>query len=81
MNHDDEQMAAFSIEEVDFGEVGPELPAKRMVILYNLSPDKKLRFDFQKTGLLCTDNINLMPISGELEPNSHKNIKMVLSAA
>ena len=40
-----------------------------------------MRFEFYKTGLLCTDNINLMPISGELEPNSHKNIKMVLKSA
>lgn len=74
-------MAAFSIEEIDFGEVSPDMPAKRMVILYNLSPNQKMRFEFFKTGLLCTDNINLMPISGELEPNSHKNIKMILKSA
>jgi len=52
-----------------------------MVILYNMSTTQKLSFEFFKTGLLCTDNINLIPISGELEPNSHKNIKMVLKAA
>ena len=46
-----------------------------------MSPNQKLSFEFFKTGLLCTDNINLMPISGELEPNSHKNIKMILKAA
>jgi len=46
-----------------------------------MSQTQKLSFEFFKTGLLCTDNINLMPISGELEPNSHKNIKMVLKAA
>jgi len=78
---DDEILAAFSIEEIDFGEVDPEEPSKRMVILYNMSHTQKLSFEFFKTGLLCTDNINLMPISGELEPNSHKNIKMVLKAA
>jgi hypothetical protein len=32
-------MAAFSIEEIDFGEVAHDMPAKRMVILYNLSPN------------------------------------------
>lgn len=80
-NSDDELQAAFSIEEIDFGEVDPEVPSKRMVILYNMSQTQKLSFEFFKTGLLCTDNINLMPISGEVEPNSHKNIKMVLKAA
>jgi hypothetical protein len=73
--------AAFSIEEIDFGEVDPEIPSKRIVILYNMSSTQKLNFEFFKTGLLSNDNINLMPISGELEPNSHKNIKMVLKAA
>ena len=81
LNPEDELKAAFSIEEIDFGEVAPSLSAKRMVTLYNLSQDQKLRFEFEKTGLLCTDNINLMPISGELEPGTHKNIKMVLKAA
>ena len=80
-NSEDELQAAFSIEELDFGEVDPEVPSKRMVILYNMSPTQKLTFEFFKTGLLCTDNINLMPISGEIEPNSHKNIKLVLKAA
>jgi len=46
-----------------------------------MSQTQKLNFEFFKTGLLCTDNINLMPISGELEPNSHKNIKMILKSA
>lgn len=78
----DELQAAFSIEEIDFDEVDPDSSSKkRMVILYNMSQTQKLSFEFFKTGLLCTDNINLMPISGELEPNSHKNIKMVLKAA
>lgn len=72
--------AAFSIEEIDFGEVDYESSSKRMVILYNMSPTQKLSFEFFKTGLLCNDNISLIPISGELEPNSHKNIKMVLKA-
>jgi len=49
---DDELQAAFSIEELDFGEVDPEVPSKRMVILYNMSPTQKLSFEFFKTGLL-----------------------------
>lgn len=78
---DDELQAAFSVEEIDFGEVDPEVPSKRMVILYNMSATQSLSFKFFRTGLLSTDNINLLPISGELQPNSHKNIKMVLKAA
>lgn len=77
----DASLAAFSIEEIDFGEVAPGTPTHRMVILYNTSTDQKLKFEFQKTGLLCADNIDLVPISGEIEPNSHKTIKMTLTAA
>lgn len=51
-NSDDELQAAFSIEEIDFGEVDPEVPSKRMVILYNMSQTQKLSFEFFKTGLL-----------------------------
>ena len=42
------------------------------MILYNMSPTQKLTFEFFMTGLLCTDKINLVPISGEVEPNSYK---------
>ena len=70
--NEDELQAAFSIEELDFGEVYPEIPSIRMVILYNMSPTQKLTFKIFMTGLLCIDNINLMPDSGEVEPNSHK---------
>lgn len=37
-----------------------------------------MRFDFQKSGLMCGDNLKLEPMSGELKPNSHVNIKMTL---
>ena len=70
--NEDELQAAFSKEELDFGEVDPEIPSIRMVILYNMSPTQKLTFKIFMTGLLCIDNINLMPDSGEVEPNSHK---------
>lgn len=42
---------------------------------------QKLRFEFQKSGLMCGDNLKLEPMSGELEPNSHQNIKMTLIPA
>jgi len=40
-----------------------------------------MKFDFQKSGLMCGDNLKLEPMSGELEPNSHQNIKMSLIPA
>jgi len=80
LSPDDEQLAAFSIEEIDFGEVSSQMSAKRLVTLYNLSKTQWLRFEFHKTGLLCTDNISLLPISGEIKPDEHKNIKLVLKA-
>jgi len=45
-------MAAFSIEEIDFGELEKGEVSRRFVILYNLHPTQKLRFEFQKSGLL-----------------------------
>jgi hypothetical protein len=30
---------------------------------------------------MCGDNLKLEPMSGELEPNSHQNIKMSLTPA
>lgn len=71
-------MAAFSTESIDFGELEAGEPARRFVILYNLHPTQKLKFDFFKSGLMCGDNIRLEPMSAELKPNSHLNIKMTL---
>lgn len=42
---------------------------------------QKLKFEFQKSGLMCGDNLKLEPMSGELEPGSHQNIKMTLIPA
>jgi hypothetical protein len=39
-------MAAFSIEEIDFGELEKGELARRFVILYNLHPTQKLKYDF-----------------------------------
>jgi len=74
-------MAAFSYETIDFGELEAAQVSNRFVILYNLHQTQKLKFDFQKSGLMCGDNLKLEPMSGELEPNSHQNIKMSLIPA
>ena len=39
-------MAAFSTESIDFGEIAATEPSRRFVILYNLHPTQKLKFDF-----------------------------------
>ena len=75
------QQAAFSYESIDFGELESGQISNRFVILYNLHKTQKLKFDFQKSGLMCGDNLKLEPMSGELEPNSHQNIKMSLIPA
>lgn len=74
-------MAAFSYESIDFGELEASQISNRFVILYNMHSTQKLRFEFQKSGLMCGDNLKLEPMSGELEPNSHQNIKMTLIPA
>ena len=70
----------FSIEELDFGLVEKGGCSRKMVVLHNNSPEQKLKFEFQRTGLMCADEINVVPISGEIEPNSHRNVKMTLTA-
>ena len=45
-------MASFSLDEVDFGEVGVESPSRRMVTLYNHSDKAALNFVFGMTGLV-----------------------------
>jgi len=45
-------MAAFSTESIDFGELKANELSKRFVILYNLNPKQKLKFEFQKSGLM-----------------------------
>lgn len=76
--NDDGSMAAFSTESIDFGDIESSEPSRRFVILYNLNPTQKLKFDFQKTRLICGDELFLEPMQGELKPNSHCNIKMTL---
>ena len=44
--NDNGSMAAFSTESIDFGELEADEPSRRFVILYNLNPNTKLKFDF-----------------------------------
>ena len=76
--NDDGSMAAFSTESIDFGTIAHQEPSHRFVILYNLNPTQKLKFDFdfQKSNLVWEDELAIEPVRGELKPNSHCNIKM-----
>lgn len=78
---DEGQQAAFSYETIDFGELETGQTANRFVVLYNLSKTQKLKFEFLKSGLMCGDNLKLEPMNGDLEPDSHQNIKMTLYPA
>ena len=55
--NDDGAMAAFSTESIDFGCLESGEPSRRFVILYNLNPTQKLKFDFHKSGLVCGDQL------------------------
>mmetsp|Transcript_39543 Transcript_39543/g.38037 ORF Transcript_39543/g.38037 Transcript_39543/m.38037 type:complete len:232 (+) Transcript_39543:3442-4137(+) len=74
-------MAAFSIEELDFGELEKGEVSRKFVILYNLHQTQKLKYDFNKSGLMCGDNLKLEPMSGEIKPLQHQNIKLTLIAS
>jgi len=45
-------MAAFSTESIDFGDLATNEQSRRFVVLYNLNPTQKMKFDFQKSGLM-----------------------------
>lgn len=44
-------MVFFSIEELDFGELESQKPQYRLILLYNASKDRKLRYDVFTYGL------------------------------
>lgn len=50
--NDQGAMTAFSTEVVDFGELVKGQMSRRFVILYNLHPTQKLKFEFYKSGLM-----------------------------
>ena len=57
----------FSIEDIDFGEVRPEEIKYRLVLLYNMSKDHSLTYDFptlssmaaNRQGLTCGDKFTI----------------------
>ena len=51
-------------------------------MLYNMHPTQKMTFRFEKpaiASLLCGDDLLIEPMSYELKPNTHFNIKMTLT--
>ena len=68
----------FSIEEIDFGVMDPIQTKYRMIILYNMSKESALNYDFPsqspnnmaKLGLTCGDKFLIEPSNGTLEPES-----------
>lgn len=79
----------FSIEDIDFEEMKPEETKYRLVILYNMSKDHSLNFDFptqsslaaNKQGLTCGDKFIIEPFQGTLEPNKFVELKITLSTS
>ena len=68
----------FSLEEIDFGLVKAQESEHRILILYNLSEESPLVFNFKNTGLVCGDELTIEPISGELEAKQFVEIKLTL---
>ena len=74
----------FSIEDLDFGKMKPNTTKYRMIIMYNMSKDKSLSFDFNpqvqnsKTTLTCGDKFLIEPSSGTVEANNFLEIKLTL---
>lgn len=62
----------FSIEDLDFGKMKANSTKYRMIIIYNMSKDKSLSFDFNsqssnsKMGLTCGDKFVIEPSAGSL---------------
>lgn len=64
----------FSIEDIDFEEMQPDETKYRLVILYNMSKDHSLNYDFptqssltsNRQGLTCGDKFTIEPYQGTL---------------
>lgn len=78
----------FSIEEIDFEEMAARETKYRLVILYNMSKDHALNYDFPtqsnvnptKQGLTCGDRFAIEPCQGSLEPGRFIELKITLTA-
>ena len=66
----------------------PEEIKYRLVILYNMSQDHSLTFDFptqssmnaNRQGLTCGDKFSIEPYQGTLEPSKFVELKLTLVA-
>lgn len=78
----------FSIEDIDFEDMHAEETKYRLVILYNMSKDHSLTFDFptqstmtaNRQTLTCGDKFVIEPFQGTLEPSKFVELKVTLSA-
>ena len=71
------QRCAISVEEIDFGYV-EDNPTSKAFIIYNLSMNESLSFEFNNPGFSLKDEILFEPNKSNLEPNSHMIIKVIL---
>ena len=71
------QKCGFSIEDLDFGVINR--PKNKTFILYNFSNDNSFNFDFNESGFLIKDELQIIPNKGVIEPGKHKIIKCILS--
>lgn len=66
----------------------PEEVKYKMIILYNMSKENSLGYDFptqsnvnlSKLGLTCGDKFNIEPFQGSLEPGKFIELKITLQA-
>ena len=71
------QKCGISLEDLDFGLINK--PKNKTFIIYNFSEDKSFNFDFTEPGFLITDELQIIPNKGTVEPKKHKIIKCILS--
>lgn len=79
----------FSIEEIDFGVLRPNQTSHRMIILYNLSKNTSLNFEFPtqgagqlgKPGLTCGDEFLIEPSAGEIAAGNFIELKITMTSA
>ena len=69
------------MDALDFGSASRTRSERRFLILENVSGEKGFRFEFQKTGLVSSDELSIEPFSGLVTPNSHVNIKFTLTCS
>jgi len=68
------------IEEIDFGTIGKDEVATRMLVLYNNSGSKNLHFSFEQNDITCDDALKITPSCGDLEAGEFVEIKFRLTS-